>query len=161
MTIESHCEAETEGFGERIAEAATPGLVVGLSGPLGAGKTALVRGLARGLGIDPRDVRSPTFITATEYRGRLPLAHVDLYRHDGNLPPADWLAEMFEGAGVAAVEWIERLGDDLPEDVLQVEIAYGAAADERRLEVRARGALASAALARLRGEGERPAETGA
>jgi tRNA threonylcarbamoyladenosine biosynthesis protein TsaE len=149
VTIESHSEAETERFGERLGAAATPGLVIGLRGPLGAGKTALVRGLARGLGIDPRDVRSPTFITATEYRGRLPIAHLDLYRHDETLPPSDWLAEVLEGSGVAAVEWIERLGSDLPEDLLQVEIAYGERAEDRRLEVRAVGERAAAVLARV------------
>jgi tRNA threonylcarbamoyladenosine biosynthesis protein TsaE len=147
VIVHTTSELETERLGERIARAAVPGSIIGLVGPLGAGKTTFVRGLARGLGIDERDVHSPTFITATAYRGRLPLAHVDLYRHDAQLPPGDWLAEILEGEGVAVVEWFERLGDDAPRDVLRIEIAYGDGEGRRRIELRAGGPRSAALLA--------------
>lgn len=130
----SHGEADTEDLGRRLGEVATPGLVVCLTGPLGAGKTAFVRGLARGLGIEEGRVHSPSFVTAVEYEGRLRLAHLDLYRHEHELPPGDWVAEMLDGPGVAAVEWSERLGPDEPADALRVAIEYGASTEERRIE---------------------------
>ena len=149
MRIETARAEETEQIGERLARATVPGAVIGLIGPLGAGKTTLVRGLARGLGADDRDVHSPTFITATVYRGRLPLTHVDLYRHDETLPPSDWLAEILDGEGVAVVEWFERLGVEVPDDALWVEIDYAGGEDRRRLELRATGPTSQALLAAL------------
>ena len=73
-------EAETEAAGRQLAESLRAGDVVLLYGDLGAGKTAFTRGIAQGLGIDPAEVSSPTFTLIQEYRGRLPLYHVDLYR---------------------------------------------------------------------------------
>jgi len=83
-----------------------------LYGELGAGKTALVRGLAEGLGVMPDDVSSPTFTLMQEYRGgRLPLIHVDLYRLDDRREVDDLgLEELGEGA-VLAIEWAEKLPD--------------------------------------------------
>jgi tRNA threonylcarbamoyladenosine biosynthesis protein TsaE len=84
--------------------------VVLLSGELGAGKTAFVRGLARGLGADPADVASPTFVLLTAYPGRLTLHHADLYRLRGDGDEADIGLEELPGPdGVLAVEWAERL----------------------------------------------------
>jgi tRNA threonylcarbamoyladenosine biosynthesis protein TsaE len=102
--------AETEAVGESLGRAARGGELIGLVGELGAGKTCLVRGLARGLGIDAARVHSPTFVMATEYGGgRLPLHHVDLYRLDGPVDDAGWLREVLYGDGVAVVEWFDRL----------------------------------------------------
>lgn len=149
MRIETNSENETEAFGERLARALEPGDVVGLVGPLGAGKTALVRGLARGLGVEEGVVHSPTFLTATEYEGRVPLAHVDLYRHEEHLPHPDWLAELLDGERIAVVEWFERLGDAAPSDVLLVTIAYGADPESRVLGLSGAGERARRALGRL------------
>ena len=147
----THSEVETERFGERLARELVPGSVVGLSGPLGAAKMTLVRGLARGLGVEEGAVHSPTFITATEYRGRIPLHHIDLYRHEETLPPSDWLAEILDGDGAAVVEWVERLGDTGPPDVLVIELGYGEGTEERRLELRPTGPRAERVVAALSG----------
>ncbi|MDO8677535.1 MAG: tRNA (adenosine(37)-N6)-threonylcarbamoyltransferase complex ATPase subunit type 1 TsaE [Acidobacteriota bacterium] len=106
----SHAEAETRAIAARLAAGLAPGAVVLLSGDLGAGKTAFVRGLAEGLGIEPGEVTSPTFTLVHEYRGgRLPLVHVDLYRLDSaDLDEIGMDAEL-AAAGVVAVEWAERL----------------------------------------------------
>jgi tRNA threonylcarbamoyladenosine biosynthesis protein TsaE len=150
----THSEPETEAFGERLAALVAPGCVIGLVGPLGAGKTALVRGLARGLGVAEGVVHSPTFLSATEYEGRVTLVHVDLYRHEDHLPHPDWLAEMLDGDRVAVVEWFERLGSGAPPDVLHVAIRYGAAPDDRVLDVTATGPHARHVLERLVSERE-------
>jgi len=91
-TFISHSPAETGSFGERWGRAAQPGLVIGLSGDLGAGKTQLVKGIARGLGITAQ-VHSPTFTLVNEYGGgRLRLFHLDLYRLEtrGRSFPPGW-----------------------------------------------------------------------
>ena len=133
--------ADTEALGRRLGASAHPGALLGLVGELGAGKTCLVRGLVAGVGADPEVVHSPTFVMATEYRGgRLPVHHVDLYRIE-RLEPAEvdglFLREVLYGAGLAAVEWFERL---LPaaggcDPVLQ----RGEAGDSRSIRLGAQG----------------------
>lgn len=135
MVIRTRSEGETELVGERLAAALGPGSVLGLTGPLGAGKTALVRGLARGLGVEENTVHSPTFLTAAEYHGRHRLIHVDLYRHEETLPDPHWLAELLEGDGIAVVEWFERLGDEAPPQAVVIHIDYGRDEDERVLDI--------------------------
>jgi tRNA threonylcarbamoyladenosine biosynthesis protein TsaE len=103
----THSEAETEEVGRQLAAGLPAGQVILLSGPLGAGKTAFTRGLARGLGCDSAAVSSPTFTLIQEYPGPVTLQHVDLYR----LTPVEVddlaLEDLLEGA-VMAVEWPER-----------------------------------------------------
>ena len=110
MEFISHSPAATESLGERWGRAAQRGLVLALSGDLGAGKTQLVKGLARGLGVTAR-VHSPTFTLVNEYGGgRLKLFHLDLYRLE---TPAQILsagiAEFLSPDGVAVIEWAERM----------------------------------------------------
>jgi tRNA threonylcarbamoyladenosine biosynthesis protein TsaE len=109
--------------------------VVLLRGDLGAGKTAFVRGLAEGLGLDPAAVTSPTFTLVHEYRGgRLPLTHVDLYRLDrSSLDDLGFDADL-AAAGVLAVEWPERLLGSLP-GAIEVGIEH-AGEDEREITIR-------------------------
>ena len=102
-------EAETFARGEALARVVQPGTFVLLHGDLGSGKTAFVRGLASGLGIDPADVSSPTFVLIQHYRGRIPLTHVDLYRLDNAAAVDDLGLEELASGGVLAVEWAERL----------------------------------------------------
>ena len=105
----SHSPAETEALGKTWGRAAQSGLVLGLCGDLGAGKTQLVKGLARGLGITAR-VHSPTFALVNIYTGgRLKLFHLDLYRLETREQIlAAGLAEYLEPAGVTVIEWAER-----------------------------------------------------
>jgi tRNA threonylcarbamoyladenosine biosynthesis protein TsaE len=105
----SHSPAETEALGETWGRVAERGLVIGLSGDLGAGKTQLARGIARGLGIAAR-VHSPTFTLVNEYLGgRLPMFHVDLYRLETPAQiAAAGLDEYFQPAGVSVIEWAEK-----------------------------------------------------
>ena len=112
MEIISHSPAETEALGEQLGRAAQRGLVIALSGDLGAGKTQLVKGLARGLGIAAR-VHSPTFTLVNEYAGgRLRLFHLDLYRLETREQILSaGLEEFLQPDGVAVVEWAERIYD--------------------------------------------------
>lgn len=106
----THGEAETMALAARLAAEFKGGEVLLLSGDLGAGKTAFVRGLALGLGADPDEVASPTFVLLTSYPGRLRLHHADLYRLRGDGDEAELgLDELPGGAGVLAIEWAERL----------------------------------------------------
>ena len=108
-TLISHSPAETETLGAEWGRTAERGLVVGLTGELGAGKTQLVKGLARGLGI-PTRVHSPTFALINEYAGgRLRLFHLDLYRLETpEQIRAAGLEEYLRPDGVAVVEWAEK-----------------------------------------------------
>jgi tRNA threonylcarbamoyladenosine biosynthesis protein TsaE len=112
LEIISRSPAETEALGEQLGRAAQRGLVIALSGELGAGKTQLVKGLARGLGIAAR-VHSPTFTLVNEYAGgRLKLFHLDLYRLESSAQIlAAGLEEFLQPDGVAVVEWAERIYD--------------------------------------------------
>ena len=149
--METASPAETEALAERFGRTAEGGEIVGLEGELGAGKTCFVRGLARGLGIDPELVASPTFVVATEYRGgRLALHHVDLYRLEPPLSDALFLREMLYGAGVAAVEWFDRLLPQAGGDALRVSLRY-ADGDARTIHLAAHGARHQAWLQRTLG----------
>ena len=117
-TWRSSSEEETRAIAASLARELQPGAVVLLTGDLGAGKTAFVRGLAEGLGLDPDGVTSPTFTLVHEYRGwRLPLIHVDLYRLESADLAEIGLDEDLATAGIVAVEWPERLTRLLPDAV--------------------------------------------
>ena len=108
-------EDDTADLARELAAALKAGDVVLLSGNLGAGKTAFVRGLASGLGIDPEDVSSPTFTLVHEYRGgRLTLYHADLYRLERIATEDIGLEEMGVADGVLAIEWPDRLAHAMP-----------------------------------------------
>ena len=111
----THSEDETIALARQLAQELRPGDVVLLAGHLGAGKTAFVRGLAQGLGIDPGEVSSPTFTLVHEYRGgRLTLYHADLYRLERAATDDLGLEEMGVKDGVLAVEWADRLTHTMP-----------------------------------------------
>jgi len=131
--LRTESEDQTVAAARRFAERLPPGALVLLTGDLGAGKTAFVRGLAAGLGIDPDDVSSPTFTLIQEYAGARVLRHVDLYRLQGAEADDLGLDELNEDGAVVAIEWAERLSAppggairvtivDLGEDVREIRI---------------------------------------
>jgi tRNA threonylcarbamoyladenosine biosynthesis protein TsaE len=125
---------ETIALGERLGRVAAAGDLVCLWGDLGAGKTQVAKGIARGLEVDAT-VNSPTFILMNEYAGRLPLFHVDLYRlADAADALAGGVVDDRQADGVTVVEWPERMGDVLPAGRLDVRIA-GSGDEGRDIEV--------------------------
>ena len=115
--------AETQALGDAIGLMACPGDIILLSGPLGAGKTCLTQGIARGLGI-PDNTPSPTFMLVREYHGRLPFYHLDLYRLEFKEISELGLDEYLYGDGVSAVEWADKDPGLMNTDHLLIEIAY-------------------------------------
>ena len=124
MQITTYSADETQALGTKLAKRLQPGDVIAFFGDLGAGKTALTRGIAQGLGITDI-VTSPTYTIVNEYlTGRLPLFHFDMYRlgSSDELFDIGWEDYLARG-GVCAVEWSERVSDALPEDTIFVDIA--------------------------------------
>ena len=134
INIESHSPQETEQIGEKIGQNLTIGNVLALKGPLGAGKTCLVKGIARSLGIN-EEITSPTYTIITEYEAnpaaengqpnqeRFPFYHIDAYRLNGDedfdaLGGEDYLG----GRGIAVVEWAERIEKSFSGETLKAEI---------------------------------------
>lgn len=133
--VTTHDAAETQALGARLAEVARPGDLLCLFGDLGAGKTQFAKGFAVGLWVTDI-VNSPSFVLMSEYAGRLPLFHVDLYRlHDAADALAGGLLDERQLDGVALVEWAERLGDTLPAGRLDVVID-GLGDEPRRIALR-------------------------
>jgi tRNA threonylcarbamoyladenosine biosynthesis protein TsaE len=128
VTRHTSSEEETQGIARDLAQTLGAGDVVLLSGELGAGKTAFVRGLASGLGIDPADVTSPTFTLLHEYRGgRLPLYHCDLYRIQATEDEQIGLGLEDDSIaqGVLAIEWAGRLGRPIAGAITVTILATG------------------------------------
>jgi len=146
LRITASAEA-TEALGEALAAGLAPGDVLALSGPLGSGKTRFVAGLARGLGVAAR-VRSPSFTLLNEYRGRLELFHLDLYRVP-EIDVADLGLEERLERGVLAVEWGEKLPASLRADALALRFEIRSAA-ERAIDAEGRGPRGAQLLARWR-----------
>jgi tRNA threonylcarbamoyladenosine biosynthesis protein TsaE len=111
-------------------------------GSLGAGKTLLTKGIAGGLGVeDPGEVTSPTFVLVNEYRGRVPIYHIDLYRLESyaEVEAIGW-DEWIGGPGVTVVEWAEKMEDDLPEERVEVHLQW-VGEEKRRLLFCGRGRM--------------------
>jgi tRNA threonylcarbamoyladenosine biosynthesis protein TsaE len=125
---------DTRALGRRLALVAQGGDRIALIGPLGAGKTELAKGFAAGLGV-LETVDSPSFTLMAEYRGRLPLFHLDLYRLEGVADAFDGgLLDEREADGVTIIEWGDRLASDVDPDRLEVHIDVGLD-DVRTIEV--------------------------
>lgn len=111
----THSEEETRALGRQLGRELAPDGVLLLSGDLGAGKTVLARGIGEALGLDPKEVQSPTFTLIREHRGSGGrLVHVDLYRLEPEQTEALGLEELLAGPGVKVVEWAERLPFAVP-----------------------------------------------
>lgn len=139
MQYISHSVSDTEEFGCRLAGQLRPNTVVACRGGLGMGKTALTRGIARGLGYTGR-VTSPTFTIVNEYLGKTPLFHFDMYRLDDSdaLFDIGW-EDYLDRGGVCVVEWSENVADALPSDAIIVSIARGEKDNERIITVEGGG----------------------
>jgi len=140
---------ETLSLGAAIGAAARPGLVVTLEGGLGAGKTVLAKGIAKGLGVPGwKYVTSPTFALHNVYQGRLLLHHIDLYRL-GRAEEIDGLGldDLLGGSDVCVIEWPDLFWRELPADRLSVRFSWGAS-DERALDVESSGPLSDEVLKR-------------
>jgi len=134
VIVSSHSEAETRAIARDLAGRLEPDAIVLLTGELGAGKTAFVKGLAEGLGVDPSDVTSPTFTLVQEYRGgRLTLYHIDLYRLSPREVDDLGLDELTASGGVVAIEWADRW-TDLPDAVTRVAL-QAVGEDERSISI--------------------------
>jgi tRNA threonylcarbamoyladenosine biosynthesis protein TsaE len=115
-SIVTKTQEETQQLGEIWAQEAFPGWIIGLRGDLGAGKTQIVKGFAKGLSIEAR-VQSPTFALVHEYKGgRLPLYHIDLYRLDNEsqIRGAGLEEYLYQSSGVTIIEWIDRWPELVP-----------------------------------------------
>jgi tRNA threonylcarbamoyladenosine biosynthesis protein TsaE len=146
MVVLTRTADETEAIGCRIGEALEPGMVLALIGELGAGKTTLTKGIARGLGV-PDLIHSPTFTLIHEHFGRIPVYHFDLYR----LTSAEQLDDLgyedyFYGAGVSVIEWPEKIMNMLPPDHLEVFIS---GEDTRTIRLNPTGPRAEEVAARV------------
>ncbi len=109
-------------LGKRIGAFLSPNNIVALSGPLGAGKTTLIQGIAAGAGVLDY-VTSPTFIIINEYQGRSPFYHIDLYRMEETAQIEDLgIEEYFVRGGICVIEWAEKLGPLLPKNAEKIEI---------------------------------------
>jgi len=142
-------ESATRRFGLALGRHAEPGLVVGLTGNLGAGKTRIVQAAAEGLGAVDDDVSSPTFVLIREYSGRFPVYHFDTYR----LRDSDEFLELgadeyLSGSGICFVEWADRIAEVLPRDRLDITLEI-TGIDSRQATLRASGPRSRRVLARL------------
>ena len=130
--------AETFSLGQQVGAQLSGGEILLLSGPLGAGKTVFVKGIAAALGLDPAEVTSPTFTLVNPYSGRLTLYHIDLYRLDEGASAAhavDLDELLIDEEAVLVIEWAERLGHYLlPVSVLRIVIS-GDGDDPRSISI--------------------------
>jgi tRNA threonylcarbamoyladenosine biosynthesis protein TsaE len=151
FTFISNSESDTHRLGAALASELPPGTVVGLIGPLGAGKTRLVQAVATAFGVPPGRVTSPTFVLVNEYPGgRLPVYHFDTYRLKDddeflNLGPDEY----FDANGITFVEWADRVATLLPPDRLEITIEVSSET-ERHITLRGTSAPMEAIVERLR-----------
>jgi tRNA threonylcarbamoyladenosine biosynthesis protein TsaE len=151
LCVRSRSAEETQALGRALGERLRGGDVVTLSGPLGAGKTCFVQGLARGLGVaEGVAVTSPTFVLVAEYPARAWLRHADFYRVESYARLLDAGFDDLSGPdGVLVVEWPERYPDALPPERLELTIAPDPSSGAREIRIEARGARAREILKEL------------
>lgn len=151
ITVVTKSAEDTRELGAALSTVARAGDVVLLSGDLGAGKTTLVQGFARGLGVT-EPVVSPTFILVRTYHGRLTLVHADAYRMDNLQEVTDLdLPELLDDGGVALVEWGDVIAPVLPADYLEIRLDLGEGDDDRQISARVVGPTWAPRAAALRG----------
>ena len=135
-TFQTHSPEETQTIGQNIGESLKNGDVVALIGDLGAGKTCLTQGIARGIGIASHEViNSPSYTLINEYAGEIPIYHIDLYRlkHHGEIVDLG-LDEFLEGNGICIIEWADRMAELLPAKHIQITMTW-TSESTRRIEL--------------------------
>ncbi len=125
ITINSIDESQTKDIAAKLAGYLNAQDVLALYGDLGSGKTTFVKGIARGLNIKEKQVISPSFVLIRQYKGKLPLYHIDLYRLD-YLEQVELLGyeEYFYGDGVCCIEWADKIEELLPREYLEIGIKF-------------------------------------
>ncbi len=149
--VHSQRAEDTFHLGEFMGTLLMPGAVLALMGDLGAGKTVFAKGIARGMEvIDEREVTSPSFTLVNEYKGRLPIYHVDLYRlqNPGQVEDLGW-EEFIFGSGVTLIEWSEKVLHLLPEERIEVYLKW-IGERERDVRFQAKGKAGKNLIGRLR-----------
>ena len=151
MVLQSWSTSETIQIGKSIGSLLLPGDVVALVGELGAGKTQFIKGLAAGVGIrKPTYVSSPSFTLINEYEGKIPFYHIDLFRLETEKEAEDLgLEEYFQGIGITAIEWADKIPSLLPKEMLFIHIAY-TGKNTRSLEIIGKGKRYEELIDRLR-----------
>lgn len=149
LQIITRSPQETQALGKALGSLLRGGEVIGLEGELGSGKTTLIQGIARGLGVT-EPVTSPTFTLAATYSGKnIPLYHLDLYRIEKAQEfTSAGLEDLVWGKGIAVVEWADKASDLLPSENLWIKIEFGNS-EERNIQIQARGSKYEAILQEL------------
>ena len=151
FTYHAADESATAALGAALAELLPDGTTVALCGTLGAGKTRLVQAIAEAVGIDRRDVVSPTFVLIHEYHGRRTIYHIDAYRlRDEDEFEALGPEEYFESDALTLVEWADRVAICLPRDRIEIHIEV-TGAQSRRFQITAMGSRYAAVIEGCRG----------
>ena len=133
--IQTASPEETQDRAAAWARTLPPGTVIALHGDLGTGKTCFVQGLAKGLGITD-SVHSPTYTLINEYKGRIPLYHLDLYRLAGEEEAWDiGIDQYLPGDGITAIEWAVRIEHILPPETIHIHMGYGSNSHERTFNI--------------------------
>ena len=135
LRLVSNSPEETREIGRLMSREAGPGTIFLLTGAMGAGKTCLTQGIAWGLGVEGY-ARSPTFVIATRYRGRLTLHHIDLFRIEDSIEAWDLgLEEYLSGQDVCVVEWADRAAEVFPPESMWIALEYGAGEEDRLITI--------------------------
>ena len=132
QTFKTESPEETQALGEKLGKTLKRGDVIALIGDLGAGKTCLTQGIARGIGIAPDEVvNSPSYVLINEYNAAVPIYHIDLYRLQARTEIAELgLSEYIDGDGICIIEWAERIADTLPDTCIEIHITPAASDTE-------------------------------
>ncbi len=134
LSIDLASEEDTARLGRAIAALASPGVVIALVGPLGAGKTRLVRAIAEACGVDPAAISSPTFVLIHEYTGALPIYHADAYRLKDPTAFEDLgIADYFGGEGLGLIEWADRVRGLIPPEAWWIDLETTGPASRKAL----------------------------
>ena len=140
LKLISNSSSQTRNIGEKIGKVLNKGDVLGLTGNLGAGKTTMIQGIARGLGVDSKQyVRSPSFVLAHQYEGKFPVYHMDLYRLNIKEIADLGYEEYLFGEGVCIIEWIEKMHKIPAREWLHINLNFLPAENARKITIEAKG----------------------